>query len=376
MADAYQNADEYYEVVEFATLPLLLLPNAIAAAAQRPAHEWCGPLSKDVLGKCRGHHTLHIGHTRPGGSGNPKKFMFQHEFVACSCSPMFHYKHCSGMYDLLIRKVRPSPEIHLHMQKHAEGTRVTAVAEDDLAIMEVVFTRDARCTQFKADLKNLLVLRGDCTKATVLTMYHDNILMTSNAFIRKDYKANRKNRLPKVIVAKDGRLTDAPQSRQDEFPSPSTWARHLVNLLSNEPFDSVTDDEFCKDGVPEPAPKKQKTAVADPSRSSGDAQSSGLPNRSPPSSALTGVAPSQAPGLASQGWRHRPSQAPGLAKKKEESQEKEEEEWECTVCGRSFPTAADHDTDQCEKEQMQEWEEEFGEEEEEEAKEEPRRSRG
>lgn len=256
----YDNPFQPYEVLE---LPRQDHPDR----PREPQSAWKGPVAATSINVCRRHEVLFIGgfgDVREGAQRkNAKKYYFALEWRSASGAPLWRYKHCSGSHELILRQVRPSPEIHLQMTAVADGTKVTAVAEDGRTILEKIVTRDERLQQFKAAVHKRCVELDLCTHQTDLTVYHDNVLLTSNTMLKKEFKKNKKNRLPNVIEAPDFDRLPAfrfvIQSRQVPSLS-SAWSRRMMQILEGGPVDG--DDDATEDESPSPAAKKRKTAVA------------------------------------------------------------------------------------------------------------------
>jgi len=203
-------------------------PNAIINVHGRILEaEWTGPMASWSLDCVKRHKMLHIGgfgkkewgRIQPEVSGkkNAKKYLHHKTHWDGGVFRMWEYHHVHGGHSLLIRKMRPSPEIQLVMTKYGEydrldtsdiedpsmGTRVTAVAaEDGTTILEVIITADVNCREFKKAVLAKCVVLNLCTRQTALTMYHDSVLMTSNSLLMRDWGLNYRNRLPRIITAK------------------------------------------------------------------------------------------------------------------------------------------------------------------------------
>jgi hypothetical protein len=249
----------------------------------KPHEEWRGPISMHLIDKCRNAKNIFVGgfgqcHT---ATKIAKKYEYLCEFVCLVCNETrWHYKHCSGRHEILIRRVEPPPEIHLVMaprggrpsvRRAAKGgyyrpkqnscpMNVTAVAANGKTVLEMVVTHDVRFQQFKADVKTQCIKEKLCTMQTDLQVLYENFPMSCLTFLRKDCDANRKRRLPKVIIGKFSsgwHDQNAPQSRQ------------AMDVDDGDDSPAVDDDGRAK---------KQKTAVADLSSASKDLASSAVPN--------------------------------------------------------------------------------------------------
>jgi len=136
-----------------------------------------------------------------------KKYKFKRE-ACCGDIKMWRYDHCHRTCMLFIRKVQKSPEIHLEVRPCGEGSKVTAVAESGRSILEIIVYRDIRCTDVRNAIKRRCVETGLCTHQTSITIYLDNVLLDPNTMLRKDPAAYPRRRLPRIMGAKDGSLTD------------------------------------------------------------------------------------------------------------------------------------------------------------------------
>jgi hypothetical protein len=179
--------------------------------------EWYGPLSQKNVERCFKEQDIFTGLTSPG-MNSQRMYNFVKAYKDDDGNVLtWRYKHCSNKSALLIRPVQPSPEIHVVMKKQwFGGTKVTAVAENDRSILEWLVTEDVRIGEFKTAVMKRCVEEGLCTRQSVLTMYCDNALVSSNMILRADYDGQKRRRLPKIIYATDGSLTNdpiAPQSR-------------------------------------------------------------------------------------------------------------------------------------------------------------------
>ena len=179
-----------------------------------PEAEWKGPMASWSLDCVKRHKVLYIGgfgqmewgriQLGVPGKKNAKKYLHHKTHWDGGVFRMWEYHHVHGGHSLLIRKIRPSPEIQLVMTKHGQyDTRVTAVAaEDGTTILEVIITADVNCREFKKAVLAKCVVLNLCTRQTALTMYHDSVLMTSNSLLMRDWGLNYRNRLPRIITAK------------------------------------------------------------------------------------------------------------------------------------------------------------------------------
>jgi hypothetical protein len=224
-------------------------------AETMPAGKWMGPISSELARNMeRGEKHLWFGGFGSDGSGTakPKKYQLVEEHSHDDGSfHMWRYAHCSRTYEVLIREVPKSPEIHLHLQDVGLGTRVTAVAEDGSGILVKLVHHDERLTDFKREVKSTCCQLGLCTMSTDLTIYLDNVLLTSNTMLRAEFSLNKKNRMPRVFPAEDGNLHGVPQSRNLVSTLPVLPTLHV----------DLTCDDYESDAAG-PAKKKHKAAVA------------------------------------------------------------------------------------------------------------------
>jgi hypothetical protein len=220
---------------------------------KQPMAAW-RPVPKEAAATCQKRETLFVGGfgaATKGPTKAPKKYHYRGTFTHPDGSfRAFKYSHCHGTHRILIRKVQPSPEIHLHMQPMRQGgVEVTAVAENGCAILEFLVLEDVRFQQWRGAVKLAMVQLELCTRQTDLTIYHDNILMTSNTIIRCDWIANNKNRFAKVVAALDGPVAYgayAPKvgvphpAPPPQTPRPTRWSSRMEKIM--EGVDLVTDD--------------------------------------------------------------------------------------------------------------------------------------
>ena len=190
-----------------------------------PAASWRGPLQMETVENIKNHNTIFIGYfgrwTRVD-SKTAMKYYFVNAYTTDSGIPlMWLYTHCSLKTNIIIRQVLPSPEIHVAIKSRNDVTTATAVAENDRTILEMTVTEDVRCAEFKRAVKKKCVEENLCTNQTDLTIYYENVLMSSNVKFRRDHDNKKRHRpLPKIIAAKDGSIS--PQSRNVPRAS-SVW---------------------------------------------------------------------------------------------------------------------------------------------------------
>ena len=248
MSVLFHEAVYQWEVSELVTDPTLGRQAAgwyVAAEMMRQPQAAWKPINKYTVAKCHDGKPMNIGGFGgvPGmTSSHPKKYIPNGVYTHFDGSYVgWLYVHCRNTHCLIIRKVQASPEIHLEMQPRPpcpilypcreHTTLVTAVAEDDTAIMDLLIFEDVRFQQMKAALKKKCIERGLCTQQTDLTVFHDNIPMTSNNILRAEYDANyKRNRLPKVIASHDG-----------NFVSGYTYMRHQASPQSRPPRPTRTE---------------------------------------------------------------------------------------------------------------------------------------
>jgi hypothetical protein len=231
------------------------------------ASDWRGPLESKSVEMCFRHQAIFVGLFTTVA----RKYNFVREYSTGSGTLIaWLYARRLGQPFLLIRKVLPSPEIHIVMTKCDGGTKVTAVAEDDRSILEIIVTEDVRCAEFKSAVKRKCIEQALCTHQTNLTMYHDNALMSSSLKLRKDHDPKKRyNRLPKIIAAPQSRTNVSTVAEpilplslsagsQEAMPKVSAWTRMMLKLLNDDDDD---DDDDSDDDAP--SSKRQKTAVAE-----------------------------------------------------------------------------------------------------------------
>jgi hypothetical protein len=292
MVDMFCEGLEVYEAVEVEPGDLRgvhagdLCP--MAFVNDIPQSRWHGPMSQQNIEHCHIQKDIFV-----GGFGdkhpkkNRKRTFAQHIDIAkkyvfyCKLFneeeqiTMWHYEHCSGSHDLLIRRVEPSPEIHLVMSPFGAhkvrgvwqgdtswGTRVTAVAGNGKCLVELIVEEDVRFHQFRQDVQKHCVAENLCTMQTYLTVFYENLPMTGRMFLRKAYEHNTKVRLPNVICVMDSlRCYEAftPQSLQalgdddDASDVASTSLVYAIGVASDE--EQITANAAVA--------KKQRTAVAE-----------------------------------------------------------------------------------------------------------------
>jgi len=172
------------------------------------------------------------------------------------------YQHCSGSHRLglpvilLIRKVLPSPEIHVVMQPWRRsltdfvdrrtthnvvsfpdgehGTELTAVAENDRHILTDFVDNDKPCGYFLRRVKERCIEIGMCTRQTNLTIYWDNVPMSPDMMLRRRPEDYHRHRLPKIIYAEDGSLHTTPRSLVKEEVCPETPQSRTEEELETE----------------------------------------------------------------------------------------------------------------------------------------------
>ena len=178
-----------------------------------PASAWRGPLSEENVCNAAAHKTMYVGLTTKSKTG-AKKYIFQEEYNLPGGRHLWIYRHCSGKSNLIIRPVPPSPEIHVVMKGfppdrqgfRCKGMQITAVAEDDRTIISELITENCHAAKFKQAVKRKCIELGQCTESTDLTIYHDNVIMSSRMMLEADFRPTRRRRqidLFPIIAAGD-----------------------------------------------------------------------------------------------------------------------------------------------------------------------------
>ena len=194
------------------------------------ASEWQGPLSHINVIRAREHLPLFAPGSGPASNTEnasysiyQENYTFKEECNLPGGRYLWIYTHSSGMMNLIIRPVPPSPEIHVELKipnKHEYEARcldpmrnrdhngfiITAVAEDDRTIISRFVTRDLPVLDFKRAVKRKCIELGQCTESTDLTIYHDNVIMSSRMMLESDFRPTRRSRqidLFPIIAAGD-----------------------------------------------------------------------------------------------------------------------------------------------------------------------------
>jgi len=268
--------DECYEALEL-PFPLdpLCFPNRDPRGGplECAGLDWRGPLTAKNMEQVRQFLPIHV--KAYGG----KKYTFEGEYGYPGGRTTWCYHHCSGKSMLLIRKVLPSPEIHVVMQSYFPDwrtedsgftigrnevagvykvlsgsgepmyltdpcTKLTAVAENHRSIMTYFVTQDQRCGHFKDCVKSHCVAQGLCTRQTNLTIYFDNVIMSSSMWLHRNAEDYDRRHLPRIISAKDGSPhTTSPQSRKEDVPT-SPQSRTEKDTDSEEEFPEITPGKY------------------------------------------------------------------------------------------------------------------------------------
>ena len=210
------------------------------------ASEWQGPLSHINVIRAREHLPLFAPGSGPASNTeNASYSIYQENYTfkdACNLPGgryLWIYTHSSGMMNLIIRPVPPSPEIHVELKipnKHEYEARcldpmrnrdhngfiITAVAEDDRTIISRFVTRDLPVLDFKRAVKRKCIELGQCTESTDLTMYdEDNVILCDTKILRPGRLHCRRYRLQNHLIYSFPRIAVGDFERPQPDPQPA-----------------------------------------------------------------------------------------------------------------------------------------------------------